>query len=448
MAHPVASRGSAVVRRSRAVRAVRVGYAFGTSLPGPVAAGAAGLVAVELLVLMAWGADTRAQAGAGSALRVGADLWLLAYGTSLRLPAGAVHFHPLGLVVMPLLVAGSAGYRLAAVRAEQHSLLQRAMAGRLRLPIRPGANVGSATGRSDSAAGRPAGARAAARAPSRVSRRAVALDVVAVVVAQTALVLVVCLVASGPAARPAVVPAVAGAVMLSGLGATAGVLAGHRRVRSAWRLVPAVLRVPLAAGCAGTAALASAGALGLCVLLIVRAGSVTAAANGLGPGVVGGFGLFAGQLAVLPNLVVWAVCYALGIGFAAGPELTLTPTAAAPSSLPDLPVLRLLPTAPVPGWAWLVLAVAPLAAGVALALTVRRATPGGALGGRLSMVCAGTVVCALLVGLLAAVSGGGIGTGPASRLGPAPGWAVLATFVEVGMAGALVTSVAELLRRN
>ncbi|MBL7490091.1 hypothetical protein I6A60_26920 [Frankia sp. AgB1.9] len=438
MAHPVASRGSAVVRRSRAAR---LAYAFGVSLPGPVAAGAAGLVAVELLVLMAWGADTRAQAGAGSALRVGADLWLLAHGASLRLPAGAVHFHPLGLVVMPLLVAGSAGYRLAAARAEQHSLLQRAMAGRRRLPIRPGATLASGTVR-------PAAAKAAASAPSRVSRRAAALDVVAVVVAQTALVLAVCLAASAPAARPAVGSAVAGAIVLSGLGATAGVLAGHRRVRSAWRLVPAVLRVPLAAGCAGTAALAAVGALGLCVLLIARAGSVAAAANGLGPGVVGGFGLFAGQLAVLPNLVVWGVCYALGIGFAAGPELTLTPTSAAPGSLPDLPVLRLLPTAPLPGWAWLVLAVAPLAAGVALALTVRRGSPGGAFGGRLSMVCAGTVVCALLVGLLAAVSGGGIGAGVAARLGPAPGWAMLATFVEVGMAGALVTSVAELVRRR
>jgi hypothetical protein len=288
----------------------------------------------------------------------------------------------------------------------------------------------------------------AASGPSRVSRRAAALDVVAVVVAQTALVCVVCLAASGPAARPALGSAVFGTIVLSGLGAGVGVLAGHRRLRGAWRLLPAVLRVPAAAGCAGTAALAAVGALGLAVLLIVRAGSVAAAASGLSPGVVGDFGLFAGQLAVLPNLVVWAVCYALGIGFAAGPELTLTPTSAGPNSLPDLPVLRLLPTAPLPGWAWLVLAVAPLAAGTALALTVRRATPGDALGARLGRVIAGTVVCALLVGLLAAVAGGGIGPGVASRLGPAPGWAMVATFVEVGMAGALVTSVAELVRRR
>jgi len=439
MAHPVASRGTAAVRHSRAGRFL---VEFGGSLPGPAAAGAAGLIAVELLVLMAWGADTRAKAGAGSAVRVGADLWLLAYGASLRLPAGPVDFHPLGLVLMPLLVAGSAGYRLAAARAERHSLLQRAMAGRLRLPTRSGMAIGKAPGTSRVVAPR------ASAASTRVSRRAAALDVIAVMVAQTALVGVVCVAADSPAARPALGAAVAGATMLSGVGATAGVLAGHRRVRAAWRLLPAVLRVPLAAGGVGTAALGAVSALGLSALLIVRAGSVTAAANGLGPGVVGGFGLFAGQLVVLPNLVVWAVCYALGIGFAAGPGLTLTPASAAPNVLPDLPVLRLLPTEPLPSWAWLVLAVAPLAAGTALALTVRRVTPGAALGGRLSLVLAATVVCALLVGLLAAVSGGGVGAGAASRLGPAPGWAILATLAEVGMAGALATSVAELVRRN
>jgi len=439
MAHPVASRGTAAVRHSRVGR---FAVAFGGSLPGPAAAGAAGLIAVELLVLMAWGADTRAKAGAGSAVRVGADLWLLAYGASLRLPAGTVHFHPLGLVLMPLLVAGSAGYRLAAARAERHSLLQRAMAGRLRLPTRAGMAIGKAPGTSRVVAARGSAASA------RVSRRAAALDVVAVMVAQTALVGVVCAAADSPAARPALGAAVAGAAVLSGVGATAGVLAGHRRVRAAWRLLPAVLRVPLAAGGVGTAALGTVSALGLSALLIVRAGSVTAAANGLGPGVVGGFGLFAGQLVVLPNLVVWAVCYALGIGFAAGPRLTLRPSSAAPNVLPDLPVLRLLPTEPLPSWAWLVLAVVPLAAGTALALTVRRATPGAALGGRLSLVLAATVVCALLVGLLAAVSGGGVGAGAASRLGPAPGWAILATLAEVGMAGALATSVAELVRRN
>jgi hypothetical protein len=269
-----------------------------------------------------------------------------------------------------------------------------------------------------------------------------------VVLAQTALVCVVCWAAANPAARPSVGSAALGAAVLSGLGATVGVLAGYRRLGEAWRRVPRVLRVPLAGGFAATTALVAVGALGLCLLLVVRAGSVSAAAGDLDPGLVGGVGLFAVQLAVLPNLVVWAICYALGTGFAAGPTVTVTPTAAAQNTLPDLPVLRLLPSTPLPGWAWLVLAVAPLAAGTALAMSVRRAVPAATLLGRLGLVLAGAAACALLVGLLAAVSGGGIGTGAASRFGPAPGWAVLAALAEVAMAGALVTSVVELVRRR
>jgi hypothetical protein len=442
VAHSVASSDTAVVRRGRAVR---VAYTFVTSLPAPAAAGAAGLIAVELLVLMAWGADTRAQAGAGSALRVGADLWLLAHGASLRLPSGDIHVHPLGLGVVPLLVAVSSGYRLAAARAAQRSLLHRALAGWSRPPSRGGATAVAGDG--DQAAAPRGAGNAGGGVGAREARLLAAVDVIAVVVAQTTIVCLVCVVAASPAARPTLWPALAGAIILSTAGACVGVLAGHRQIRTAWRLVPAVLRIPLAAGCAGTAALAGVGALGIAALLVVRASSVTAAATNLGPGVVGGVGLAAAQLAVLPNLAVWAVSYALGIGFAAGPRLTVTPTSAAPNGLPDLPVLRLVPTAPLPSWAWLVLAVAPLVAGAALALTVRRAIPAAALGGRLLMVLVAAVVCALLVGLLAAASGGGIGAGPASRVGPSPGWAGLATLVEVALAGALVTSIAELVRR-
>ncbi|MBL7499182.1 hypothetical protein I6A84_39745 [Frankia sp. CNm7] len=481
MAHPVVSRGAAAVRLARFARLART---FGAALPAPAVAGAAGLVAVQLLVLVAWGADTRARAGAGEALRVGADLWLLAHGTTLRLPDGEVDILPMGLAMLPVLVAASSGYRLTAARAgaprPRRDVTDRAgLAGRFGSRLRPGlagrGALAQATGAAASST-RPRARRlppdrrrgssqmGGARGSSRIgeaelggrrsargaatSGRRVVLYATAVMVAQTTLVGVVCLAAASPRAHPSIVSALLGAACLSGLGATIGVLAGARGPGAAWRMVPTVLRVPLSAGLAAVAALVAVGALGLTVLLIVRAGSVSAAAEGLDPGVVGGVGLLAVQLALLPNLVVWAVCYALGTGFAAGRAVTLTPTTAAPNSLPDLPVLRLLPTAPLPGWAWLVLAVAPLAAGTALALSVRRATPGAPLVGRLGLVVAGAATCAALVGLLAALSGGGVGTGAAAEVGPAPGWAMLATLLEVAMAGALVTSVVELVGRR
>jgi hypothetical protein len=450
VAQPVPTRRPAVLRLNRLGR---LAQAFGAALPVPAVGGAAGLVAVELLVLIAWGTDTRAHAGSGTALRVGADLWLLTYGVTLRLPSGQVDLFPLGLAALPLLAAASSGFRLATARAAElapHPLRDAVRAVRsgrpvslVRDPARRifGAGVAVATPT-------PADAVAPAAAPRpRVRSGWLVLDVVAVVTAQTVLVCVVCLAASSAAGRPATATAVASAAGLSCLGAAGGVLAGHRLLGAAWRRVPAVLRVPLTAGGAAVAALGAVGAVGLGALLVARFGGVTAAARGLEPGIVGGFVLFAAQVALLPNLVVWAVCYALGPGFAAGPTVTVSPTTAGPSTLPDLPVLRLLPTAPLPGWAWLVLAVAPFAAGTVLALAVRRAVPAATLVGRLSLVLAASVVCALLIGVLAAASGGGVGTGAAARFGPAPGWAVVAALAEVAMAGAFVTSATELARR-
>ncbi|WP_007517132.1 DUF6350 family protein [Pseudofrankia saprophytica] len=452
MAHPVASRGAAALRLTRLTR---LAHAFGVALPGPAVACAAGLVAVQLLVLIVWGADTRSSAGAGAALRVGADLWLLAHGATLRLPDGDIRVLPLGLAALPVLLAASSGYRLAATRAGgamarplREVNVAAGLPGRIgsrlrsRIPGQAGLVPPPPAGGGGGGGGQPGVTR------RRVRPRRVLLDIAAVVFAQTALVCVVCFAASSPAARPVPGSAALGAAGLSALGATIGVLAGSRRLGAAWRRIPTMLRVPLAGGLAATAALVAVGALGLCVLLVVRAGSVSGAASGLDPGLVGGFGLFAIQLVLLPNLAVWACCYALGTGFAAGPTVTVTPTSAAPATLPDLPVLRLLPSDALPGWAWLVLAVAPLAAGTALALSVRRATPGATLVGRLGVVLAGAAACALLVGLLAALSGGGIGTQAAATFGPAPGWAILAALMEVGMAGALVTSVAELVHRR
>jgi hypothetical protein len=438
VAHPVATRRAAAPALARLVR---LAHTFGTALPVPALAGVAGLAAVEVLVLVVWASDTRAQAGAGTALRVGADIWLLAYGVPLRLPTSSIHLFPLGMAAWPVLVAGSSGYRLASQRAVELAAHPMWSAARLlrRSPAPP-------TSRAQPEAAAPTAAGRAAR--GRVRRAWLAVDLAAVVTAQTALVCVVSTAASSPDARPATGIAALAAAGLSALGGVVGVLAGHRRLGAGWRRIPPMPRIALSAGAGALAALGAVGAVGLAGALAVHAGGVTSAANSLDPGVGGGVGLFVAEVVLLPNLVVWAICYALGTGFAAGPAVTVTPASARPGSLPDLPVLRVLPSAPLPGWAWLVLALAPLAAGLVLALAVRQATPVATFVGRLSLVGAGTVVCALLLGALAALSGGGVGGGAASRFGPAPGWTILAALGEVGMAAALVTSIAELLRRH
>jgi hypothetical protein len=206
--------------------------------------------------------------------------------------------------------------------------------------------------------------------------------------------------------------------------------------------------VPLAAGATATVALVATSAAGVAVVLAVAAGRIASASGGLGPGIVGGVGLLAIQAAVLPNLIVWALGYALGPGFAAGPDGWVSPSAVGVVDLPDLPVLRALPTGALPGWAWLILAIFPLVGGSMLVASVRRATPGGTFVGRLGTALAGAAVCGLLVGLLAEFSAGGIGSAGAARLGPAAGWVGLAAGAETGLAAVVVTAAVELVARR
>ncbi|WP_261562964.1 cell division protein PerM, partial [Frankia tisae] len=91
-----------------------------------IAASAAGLIFIEFIVLVVWGADTGSSTGPAAALRVGTDLWLVAHGTTLRLPDGVIAFRPLGLALFPLAAALSAAHRRAAAApAPTHPTLRR-----------------------------------------------------------------------------------------------------------------------------------------------------------------------------------------------------------------------------------------------------------------------------------------------------------------------------------
>ncbi|MCL9796667.1 DUF6350 family protein, partial [Frankia sp. AgKG'84/4] len=78
-----------------------------------IAASAAGLLFIEVIVLIVWGADTGSSTGPGAAMRVGADLWLVAHGTTLGLSNGVISLRPLGLALFPLVAAMSAAHRRA-----------------------------------------------------------------------------------------------------------------------------------------------------------------------------------------------------------------------------------------------------------------------------------------------------------------------------------------------
>ena len=88
--------------------------------------------------------------------------------------------------------------------------------------------------------------------------------------------------------------------------------------------------------------------------------------NALAPGAAGGVVLTLGQLALVPNLLIWSAAWTAGPGFAVGTGTSVMPGHTELGALPAIPVLGALPTPGAgPGWAWAVLALPVLAGAVA-----------------------------------------------------------------------------------
>src|SRR5690606_24782752 len=131
-------------------------------------------------------------------------------------------------------------------------------------------------------------------------------------------------------------------------------------------------------------------------------------------GVLGGIALTLGQLAFVPNLVVWAASWLLGPGFAIGTGSSVSPLATNLGPVPAIPVLGAVPPGEFAlGFLGLLVPVlAGFLAGVAVRPALLRAlgghpSPGRPVLGVVVLAGAGIgVVGGLALGLLAAASGG------------------------------------------
>lgn len=151
------------------------------------------------------------------------------------------------------------------------------------------------------------------------------------------------------------------------------------------------------------------------------------------------------QLAYLPVLVVWAVSFVAGPGFALGVGTSVAPAGTQVGPLPGIPVLGAVPESTTP---WLLLlALLPVAFGVfagwvarsRLAMTARDDPAAReAMGPRLVITLGISVVSAAVISLLAALSSGGLGPGALAEVGPAPGPVALAVGLEVAVGAAIL----------
>ncbi|MDQ1555794.1 MAG: hypothetical protein QOI02_796, partial [Actinomycetota bacterium] len=207
----------------------------------------------------------------------------------------------------------------------------------------------------------------------------------------------------------------------------------------------ATLSVVLRGGAATAAIVTAIAAILVAVLFIGNYARIITLYEGLHGEGLGGFAITLGQLAFLPNLVVWAASWLVGPGFSIGAGSSVTPIATALGPIPALPVLGALPQGDSPfGLAGLLV---PVIAGFLVGAVFRGRLVGtqGIVGPR-QVLLAGAgigVVGGAVLGILAAASAGGVGPGRLQVVGP-DGWQIaLWAAVEIAVAalfGMLVAS--------
>lgn len=350
------------------------------SLAGAAAAVQAlvlGLLTMTLLVLLGWATAAFSGASPAEALRAAAHAWLLAHHTDLAVPGGALRAAPLGLLVLPA--------SLLAVLA----------------------------------------ARASRAAGVESLRSAVSL-VLAAAVPYALLAGVTALLSATEAVRPLPVSAVASAFVLAVTSSAVGVVRESRiGVAVLGRLPWSCLAVARGA-VAGVLVLLGGGAALAAASLAAHHERHTALLGVLAPGATDAVPLVVLGALMVPNAALWAAAYALGPGFAVGAGTTVAPGGVVLGVVPVLPWLAALPApGPAPAVS-LVSLVLPLLAGVVVGAVVRRRTlclTAESAAGRAALAGG---VAGLVLGVLAWLAGGALGSGRMAVLGPS-WWQVAVT---------------------
>ena len=208
--------------------------------------------------------------------------------------------------------------------------------------------------------------------------------------------------------------------------------------------IPAELRSQLLAGLRGGSAAVAAimvvSGLAVCVSVLANFATVIGLYETLQAGVMGGITLTIGQLAFIPNVVVWAASWFVGPGIALGAGNSVSPLGTTLGAVPGLPLFGALPHGTLE-FGFLGLLV-PVLIGFVVAVLVRQSVDkrANAPHGTARMLGTGAlmgVVAGILLGLLAWWSAGAMGPGRLAEVGPNPLLVGALTALEVGVAAAL-----------
>ncbi|RPF22744.1 DUF6350 family protein [Myceligenerans xiligouense] len=241
---------------------------------------------------------------------------------------------------------------------------------------------------------------------------------------------------------------VAGAVV-GGLGFGAGMLTrggspspaelGERLDRLVRGWFPATLRLGARAGLVGTTLLVGVAALLVGAWAVAGRSTSSDIIRALDPGWAGGIVLAVAQLALLPDLVLWATGWLSGAGFSVGSGTSFTPFGVDAGPLPGVPLLAALPG---PDWTGGLALAAPLVVvacgAVAGGFAWRRLEPGRLRWPDVAFVLGGLAGTAgLLVGALQAAASGAVGAARLADVGATPWLAALLTAGELLLGAAV-----------
>lgn len=229
---------------------------------------------------------------------------------------------------------------------------------------------------------------------------------------------------------PSLVGAVIGAWRVGDDGPVDALRARLARLPEAWAIVPTLVLRGLALTTLG---LIGVGGVVVVAGLIARSTQVIGIYQASNADAVGATVIALGQLVYLPTLVLWALSFAAGPGFALGTGTAVTPAATQVGALPGIPVMGAVPDTTSP---WLLLLVLlPVGIGAVTGWILRSRMPLTSgpepLGPRLTVALAVAALTGGVGALAAVVASGSIGPGRLADTGPQPGPLALALGLEV-----------------
>lgn len=243
-----------------------------------------------------------------------------------------------------------------------------------------------------------------------------------------------------PLARPSLTQAMVLPALVFGVGLAIGILRDARPRLPVLERLPEWLRVggraALRGGLGASTAVILVSSVVAGIAILASYARVITLYEGLHTEVLGGVIITVGQLAFVPNIVIWMASWLIGPGFALGTGSAVSPIGTQLGPIPAVPMLGALPVGDVPVGILgiLVPVVAGFLAGAIAARDVRdrlESVPLLALGPAIGLV--GAVVLALL----AWASAGSAGPGRLADVGPDP-WAVgIFSGIEIAIAATL-----------